>query len=218
MDVQPPHQSIHTWRDFFIHLITITIGLLIALSLEATVEWLHHRHLVHVARASIRHEMEENRKILASDLTEIQQDRTRIGNDLKLLVALRSGAKFEHATLEYHIDWSSLSDAGWHAAQSTGAINFMDYQSAQAWSDVYLQQHFVSDRSLTIFDEQTRAISPIWINSDPNLMLKDEIQIVLLRSADVLSELKGLEQLLKQLDEQFAMQLRNDEAAHQSIP
>jgi hypothetical protein len=215
MDVQPPHQSIHTWRDFFIHLITITIGLLIALSLEATAEWLHHRHLVHIARASIRHEMEENRKILASDLSSVQQDQARIGNDIKLLVALRSGTKFEHASLEYHIDWSSLSDAAWHTAQSTGALNFMDYESARALSDVYSQVHFVSDRGLILFDEQSRAISPVLITSDPNLMLKDEIQIVLLRSADVFSELRGLEQLLKELDEQLATQLRNDDAAHQ---
>ena len=213
MDVQPPHQSIHTWRDFFLHLITITIGLVIALSLEGTVEWLHHRHLVHIARASIRHEMEENRKILASDLTSVQEDQTRIGNDIRLLVGLRSGAKFEHASLQYRIDWSSLSDAAWHTAQSSGALNYMDYKSAQAWSDVYLQQRYVSDRGLTLFEEQTRAISPMLINSDPNLMLKDEIQIVLLRSADVLSELKGLEQLLQELDEQLATQLRNDDAA-----
>ncbi len=145
MDVHPPHQSIHTWRDFFIHLITITIGLFIALSLEAAVERLHHRHLVHVARESIRHEMEENRKLLASDLTSIQQDQTRIENDIKLLATLRSGSKLEHASLQYYIDWSSLSDAAWHTAQSTGALNFMDYHSAQAWSDVYMQQHFVSD-------------------------------------------------------------------------
>src|ERR1700735_555979 len=108
MDVHPPDQPIHTWGDFFIHLITITIGLLIALSLEATVEWVHHRHLVHVARQSIRHEMEENRKLLSADMTSVQDDQSRIANDIKLLVALRSGAKLEHASLEYHIDWSGF--------------------------------------------------------------------------------------------------------------
>lgn len=208
MDVHPPHQSIHTWRDFFIHLVTITIGLFIALSLEAAVESLHHRHLVHVARSSIRHEMEQNRKILAADLTSVQQDQTRIEDDIKLLVTLRGGAKLEHASLQYHIDWSSLSDAAWRTAQSTGALNYMDYESAQAWSDVYLQQQFVSDRGLTLFDEQTRAISPVLITSDPNLMSKDEIQLVLLRSADLFSGLKGLEQLLKELDDQFRTELQ----------
>jgi hypothetical protein len=187
--------------------------LFIALSLEAGVEWLHHRDLVHIAQVSIRHEMAENRKILASDLTSVQEDQTRIENDIKQLVTLRSGTKLEHASLSYHIDWSSLSDAAWHTAQSTGALNYMDYESAQSWSDVYTQLHYVSDRGLTVFDDQTRAISPILITSDPNLLSKEEIQLVLLRSADVLSELKGLEQLLKELDDQLVMEIKNDAAA-----
>ena len=38
MDVHAPHEPINTWRDFALHLIIVTIGLLIALSLEALVE------------------------------------------------------------------------------------------------------------------------------------------------------------------------------------
>jgi hypothetical protein len=74
LDVHPPHQSIHTWRDFFVHLVTITIGLFTALSLEAAVEALHHRHLVEEARASIRREIEENRKLAAADLINVQRN------------------------------------------------------------------------------------------------------------------------------------------------
>jgi hypothetical protein len=44
LDVHPPHEAAHTWKDFFIHIITIIIGLLIAIGLEQTVEALHHRH------------------------------------------------------------------------------------------------------------------------------------------------------------------------------
>jgi hypothetical protein len=35
MDVSPQYQPIHSWRDFLLHLLTITIGLFIALTLEA---------------------------------------------------------------------------------------------------------------------------------------------------------------------------------------
>ncbi len=212
MDVHPPHQTIHTWRDFFIHLITITIGLFIALSLEATVEWFHHRHLVHEARASIRREIEENRKFAAADLNNIQQDQARIEKDIQALVALRGGAKLEHASLKYSIDWEGLSDSAWGTAQSTGAINYMDYQSTQGLTSLYVQQRIVSDRSLTVFDAQSRAIAPVFFTGDPNLMSKDEIQIVLLRSADVLLDLRALAQLLKELDEQFAVELHSDAA------
>jgi hypothetical protein len=33
-DIHPPHQAAHSWRDIFVHLATITVGLFIALSLE----------------------------------------------------------------------------------------------------------------------------------------------------------------------------------------
>jgi hypothetical protein len=44
LDVHLPHEPIHGTRDFFLHLFTITIGLLIAIGLEAMVEAVHHRH------------------------------------------------------------------------------------------------------------------------------------------------------------------------------
>ena len=45
LDVHPPHEKVHGFKDFLLHILTITIGLLIALSLEGCVEWRHHRHL-----------------------------------------------------------------------------------------------------------------------------------------------------------------------------
>jgi len=44
LEVHAPHLSINTWKAFFIHIATITIGLLIAVGLEQSVEALHHRH------------------------------------------------------------------------------------------------------------------------------------------------------------------------------
>jgi hypothetical protein len=34
VEVSPPHQPIHSWKDFLLHLLTITIGLFIALTLD----------------------------------------------------------------------------------------------------------------------------------------------------------------------------------------
>ena len=44
IEVHPPHENVHTWRQFLIHIAAITIGLLIAIGLEQTVEYFHHRH------------------------------------------------------------------------------------------------------------------------------------------------------------------------------
>jgi hypothetical protein len=44
LDVHPPHSPTHTWRDFFIHIATIVVGLLIAVGIEQAVEAIHHHH------------------------------------------------------------------------------------------------------------------------------------------------------------------------------
>jgi hypothetical protein len=213
LEVHPPHGPIHTWRDFFVHLITITIGLLIALGLEALVEWFHHRHLVHEARSTIRLEMTHNRELLAEDLSGIGSDETRISADVQEFVKLRGGTRIERSALQYFGAWSSFPDSAWRTAQATGALNYMDYETTQALTEVYLQQRITSDRGIAVFDEQTRAIAPIFITGDPNLMSKDEIQLTLQRSADLLLDLKALEQLLKTLDAQLAEELQK-EAPH----
>jgi hypothetical protein len=207
LDVHPPHARIRSWQDFLLHLTTITIGLFIALSLESVVEWIHHRHLVHQARATIYKEMADNRKLLANDLTSIKEDEARIEADIKVLTGLRAGAKFEHTSLQYHVDWSSFADSAWRTAEATGALNYMEYETAQTLSDIYGQQGIVTSRGLQVFDQQNRAIAPIYITSDPNLMSKDEIQLTLQRSADLLADLRGLGQLLVQFDVQLAGEL-----------
>ena len=63
LDVHPPHEKVHGFKDFLLHILTITIGLLIALSLEGCVEWRHHRHLVAEARESLHEEIKANAQI-----------------------------------------------------------------------------------------------------------------------------------------------------------
>jgi hypothetical protein len=62
LDVHPPEQEIHTMKDFFLHLLTITVGLLIALGLENAAEAFHHRHQREQAEQTIRQELRENQE------------------------------------------------------------------------------------------------------------------------------------------------------------
>jgi hypothetical protein len=68
LDVHPPHQTVHTWKDVFIHIAIIAVGLLIAIGLEQTVEFFHHRHQRHVLLDAIRRECEDNVQILNTHL------------------------------------------------------------------------------------------------------------------------------------------------------
>ena len=64
LDVHAPHESVHTWKSFFIHIAIITIGLLIALCLEKTVEFFHHRHQAREGLELLLREVNENRDTL----------------------------------------------------------------------------------------------------------------------------------------------------------
>src|ERR1700733_13966836 len=60
LDVHPAHHAANSWRDFFVHIATIVLGLCIAVGLEQTVEFFHHRYLVAETREALRVEREEN--------------------------------------------------------------------------------------------------------------------------------------------------------------
>jgi hypothetical protein len=53
LDVHAPHHRIEGWKDFLVHLLTISVGLLIAVGIEGCVE-LHREHkLVREARETM---------------------------------------------------------------------------------------------------------------------------------------------------------------------
>ena len=60
--VHPPHENVHTLKQFLIHIAAITIGLLIAIGLEQTVVYFHHRQQLQEARRELTAELEDNRR------------------------------------------------------------------------------------------------------------------------------------------------------------
>jgi hypothetical protein len=57
MDIHPPHEPVRSVKDFLYHMLTIVLGILIALSLEGLVEWSRHRRLVHDTREFLTREV-----------------------------------------------------------------------------------------------------------------------------------------------------------------
>src|ERR1700761_5675744 len=85
LDIHPPHSRIQGFKDFSLHLLTITIGLLIALSLESCVEWQHRRHLVREAEDGLNGEVKENVNELAELRKQIKDEQKELDADLKVL-------------------------------------------------------------------------------------------------------------------------------------
>jgi hypothetical protein len=56
LDVHAPHEPLHTWKGFFIHIATIVVGLFIAVALEQSVEALNNHHEVAAVREDLNGE------------------------------------------------------------------------------------------------------------------------------------------------------------------
>jgi hypothetical protein len=121
LDVHPAHHAASTWRDFFIHIATIVLGLIIAVGLEQMVEYIHQRHQARDARTNIQDEIRVNLDILQEDqkyLADAQQELTR---NLDLL---NSGAPDAQILPQLGIAWTLVRkhDSAWNAAKIDGSL------------------------------------------------------------------------------------------------
>ena len=73
LDVHAPHEPIHSWKGFVIHIATITIGLLIAIGLEQLVEYFHHQHQAAAIVGKLRAESYVNIVVVRSDVENCDQ-------------------------------------------------------------------------------------------------------------------------------------------------
>jgi hypothetical protein len=78
IDIHPPHKSDHTWKDFFIHIGTIAVGILIAIGLEQTVELIHEHH----QRTELRKAANTDARIYLRDVDQNRDADTRQVDDL----------------------------------------------------------------------------------------------------------------------------------------
>jgi hypothetical protein len=147
VDVHPVHHAPRTWRDFFVHLATITIGLFIALTLQAGVESLHHRHLVREARENLRREIQINREHYAENVQTLEKNRRQLAHNIDLLRDLRSGKPIEKSGLVWNWDWDGFIDASWKTARETGAVSYMSFDLINAYDEIYSQQDYGTEIS-----------------------------------------------------------------------
>jgi hypothetical protein len=68
LDVHAPHENIHTWKSFLNHIAAIVVGLLIAVGLEQTVEYFHHRHQREQLVEAIQRDGAANRGYIKEDI------------------------------------------------------------------------------------------------------------------------------------------------------
>lgn len=206
MDIHAPHEPVHTWRDFFTHLVIVTIGLFIALMLEALVEYIHHRHIVHQARENIRIELEANHKSAQEDVTYLTTNMKNIESNIRTLQLLRKSHDV-HGSLTNSMVFSNFDEAAWLTARETGALAYVPYNEVQTYADIYGDQALVNKKAQDVADNEFRALAPTLTGDDMGHLSPEVYQSMLQTNATVLIDLCTLRQYVQQLDNRYAGQL-----------
>ena len=197
LDVHPPHHGISGVRDFFIHLLTITVGLLIALGLEAGVEALHHRSERKEAEATLREELTQNRLTLVKNQKNSAQEREELAKVLAFLEDLREGRKGDSSVWDWNFNVEPLQSAGWHTASATGALSYMSYEEVQRFSEAYQEQQ--------LFEEAVaRAISHFGLlatyggyGHDPREMKPQDVESAIRDVRQVISDVQAMSDMTR---------------------
>jgi len=152
VDIHPPQGPIHSFKEFFLHLLTVILGILIALSLEGLIEWRHHRSLAEEARSNLTVEVRENRQLLTGGLAAAPAAEERLKATIETIEAYRKNHRDDRTS---KLDWSfglfPLSATAWSTAASTGALGYMDYSEVKAYTRAYvLQEEFLTMQQSTL--------------------------------------------------------------------
>jgi hypothetical protein len=140
LDVHPAHHAATTWREFFIHIATIVLGLLIAVSLEQTVEYIHHRGELAEARRELATERKINVVRFSVETEEFHRFTPILQNNLAIFVYLRQHPGKPLPPSLGALRWNGMTvvmlDNAWTAAQH-GAMEYMPQSESRTDAQLY---------------------------------------------------------------------------------
>ena len=151
MEIHAPHGPAHSFREFLLQLLTITCGVLIALSFEGVVQWRHHRQLARETAVNLTREIRENRDRLEDGLVQMDTTQLQLRSILAVVRKFQADRAAKPGETTLSISVMKLAETAWNTAGGTGAIGFMAYRDVTRYTRIYdLQQQFtdVQRRSL----------------------------------------------------------------------
>jgi len=188
LEVHPPDHALHSWRDFFVHMGTICLGLLIAIALEQSVEALHHHNELRELRVSLH---EDDEKTL-HDCDRIDAY-IRASNSHSAALAAQVRNSFAHhqplgiAPYQESGDWDLPGDPTWKAAKSSGLLALVPQNEIKLNSEIN-DIIDVFNAALPAYEDITRKVSRfetrLRLQSNSTAVSLDEMQTYL----DLLAE------------------------------
>jgi hypothetical protein len=140
LDVHPPHSAIHGTGEFFLHLFTITIGLLIAVGIEGAVTRYEHHKLANEAHEMMTDEIRHNAARAKDAVREIEEQQRKMSQNIAQVEKIQKnpkGPEAADAKIDASYGSTSFEHTAWRTAQATGALSYMPYDQASKFSSIY---------------------------------------------------------------------------------
>jgi hypothetical protein len=195
VDVHPPHEKMHGFKDFLLHLLTITIGLLIALGLEGCVEHWRQRELKTDADTKLRQEIRDNAKEIALVHNANATEQANLKRIADFLSARKKNQSYDSRQIRLDFTVGDLKSASWKTAAATGALGFMEYDQVQRYAAVYqLQDKYSALQDQTI-DEFLQLQSYVIYGFDPEKITPADAGPAELETRRTLAHLTAMDQV-----------------------
>lgn len=143
MEVHAPHHPLTTWKEFWIHLGTITIGLLIALGMEQGVEWVHRVHERHALQRELHDEGERNEATLKMDFERMAAlKNSLVGWHHAVDDAIAKGGGLEDPPVKSASTGTVAlpSEAMWDSAKASGRVGLLSDDQTAVYAFLYQQE------------------------------------------------------------------------------
>jgi hypothetical protein len=176
VDLHVPEGPIRSAKDFLIHIVIVTIGILIALGLEQLVE-MHHRHrLADEAVAGFRRELADDRKAM----DEVMEAMPRLQTDIDAEIANLEGPaprEIRYPGFTYNV----ISTASWETAVATQALAELPYEEAHKFAEAYAAFRLFEEierRGLSSWQEmRLYSRDPAKLNADQRRALIEKLRL-----------------------------------------
>src|SRR5579872_2960999 len=140
MEIHAPGRHVQSLPEILLHLAIVTAGILIALGLEQTVEWFHHREIVAEARENILNEIRSNKKELDTQIARMPRSRAGVVGAYDFMTDMLDHGKSDHPHFSLTFSLARIRNTSWTTAQTVGALALMPYTDVEKYAAIYSRQ------------------------------------------------------------------------------
>lgn len=194
LEVHAPHSPAHGWRDFITHIAAIAIGLLLALALEKTVEFMHQHHQLAQARRELSAELQDNFAAWQKNQAEVVRIQANLARDLELIQGLRTHT-VSNGRFDYSGSFNSTLDGAWQATRQNGALDLMPHEELMNYAWFHQLLGFVMD-ALHGFEPTMKIAGAIAASAAPEKMSAHDLDELASRTMEAQGRLENYKMFL----------------------